>query len=168
MCLKTSLYSLSQSMEEHVSNLLSRVLKWHQVLQSNTPSRHTEHHIHYYNISLPYQPTRLLPSSREDLCWPPVGKKQVYPNHWFLPASAKRRRVGTYFLVHGLEKVPAPLCLEAKIKLERILCHSHLPGLSLQRSARLGNVFESWIEGSVISAQSSTKIRGVWGTDRSG
>lgn len=70
----------------------------------------TEHHIHYYNISLAYQPTGPLPSSCEDLCWPPVGKKQVYPKHWFLPASAKRRRVWTSFLVHRLEKYVHSLC----------------------------------------------------------
>lgn len=77
----------------------------------------TEHHIHYYNISLSYQPTGPLRSSCEDLCWPPVGKKKAYPNHCFskeekgldLFSSTQVRKIHALFVL-------APLCPEAEMK----------------------------------------------------
>lgn len=108
-----------------------------------------------------------------DLQWVRSKRTQI-------TASAKRRRVWTYFLVHRLEKYMHCLCWHHCVQKQKWNkkgysatlihqdCHYSPQCIFWQSSARVGNVFESWIEGSVISAQSSTKIRGVWGTDRSG
>lgn len=96
----TSVLCLSQ-VEEHASHLLSRLLRWHQVQGTATHlSIKTEHHIQYYNICLSYKPRVLLPTSYEDLCWPPVGGSkcmQITSSFLLQP----RGGVWTYFQVYG-------------------------------------------------------------------
>lgn len=139
----TSILYLNQ-VEERTSNLLSRVLRWHQVQcrATHLPSN-TEHHIHYRNISLSYRPRVILLFPMKicaDLQWVETSVPKSLVSSCFsqgrgldLFSSAK---VSTSEKKYA-QPVLAPLCQEAEMEGERLPCHSHLPGWSLQSSACL-------------------------------